>query len=418
MNMAMSNGNRRHGRGAASLARAAALALLVAGACAGADLDAAGLVNLLNTYEWFQLHDAVAAGAHPPLFVRGSLACIFNDVRRCERDMDRVVKSKAPERDVTIAHDLLTYMYVRAGRFGPALDHRRASMRLVHRTSKDGLTSLLEGLIEPPEMSVEAFHPSTIQCEPPGGVLVVPLTINGKQADFVLDTAADYPTATEPEAQRLGLRVSPGVCGRLDDASGKGVNARCAVADRLDLGGIRLRNVPFMVLPARAEIAWLRGAIGLQILLACRTVSWNEEGKLRLGYRAQGPKSKPNLYFDDLDLVVRTGYGNRDLAFVLDTGNGYVSRVSARFANEFPDVINASSERSKVVEVGAGDTATVDTVLFPNLTLGVGGIRATLPSVPVIPFGQPQHYGLLGYDVIRQAHTVSIDFERMTLTLQ
>jgi hypothetical protein len=36
----------------------------------------------------------------------------------------------------------------------------------------------------------------------------------------------------------------------------------------------------------------------------------------------------------------------------------------------------------------------------------------------VIPFGQPQHYGLLGYDVIRQAHTVSIDFERMTLTLQ
>jgi len=420
MNTAKGFVNGWHRQTGAWASRLAALAVLLAGACAGADREAPDLSKLLYTYEWFQLRDAVDAGAKPPLLVRGALACIHNDVPRCKKDLERFLESKASKTDMAEAHELLMSMYARAGNFGQALDHERATMRLMEKPlPKDWMSAVGEAFHESPGMSVEAFRPSTIQCAPPVNKLMVPMTVNGKPAEYILDTGADISVVSETEAQRLGLRVSAGSCGRLNESTAGGLDSRCAVAERVNLGGIHLKNVPFVVIP---DPNWfdfkLRGAIGVQILLACKSVSWNKEGMLRLGYRTHAPKSQPNLYCDELSLVVRTRYGNRDLAFRLDTGDEYVSEVSPRFAETFPDLIKASGEQSKIQHVGAGGIVNVDTLLLPDLTWEIGGMRVTLPSVPVMPFGKEQHYGLIGYDVIRQGREVSLDFERMTLTLQ
>ena len=386
-------GKRRNGGGGGWFARAAVLTVLLAGACAAADLDAPAMVKLLDTYEWFPLHDAIAAGAHPPLFVRGAMACIFNDTRHCQKDMEHFVRTKAPAFDIQRAHDLLTFLYARTGRFGPALEHRQAMRRhLENPPPVDELLSFFSAFHEFPEMSVAAFRPSTIQCERPVEKLEVPVTINGKPAKYILDTAADISFATESEAERLGLRFAARACGGAVDYSEKVLDARCAVADSLELGGIRLRNVPFLVVrrPDGPASLVFQGLIGLEPLLACKTVSWNKEGVLRLGYRDRPRAARANLYLDEMHLIVRTRYGNRDLAFVLDSGGGIGTRVYQRFAGEFRDVVNAAGKPERVVESGMGGDQDFDVPVLTDLALEVGGFRAVVPKAPLLPLGEGQ----------------------------
>ena len=60
-----------------------------------------------------------------------------------------------------------------------------------------------------------------------------------------------------------------------------------------------------------------------------------------------------------------------------------------------------------------------DIVSLPELQLQVGGFDTVLKPAQVFskPVGNDSRYGLLGMDLLTQAHTVKVDFRSMTVEL-
>ena len=136
-------------------------------------------------------------------------------------------------------------------------------------------------LNELPPMTVTAMRPSTLQIEPDSTFL--PLKLDGKEAEFFFDTGAGISVLGESEAKELGL-VAKTVDGKMGEASGQGVTGlRIALVADLVIGGLHLRNVPFIVIADTGE-PWnqfpqrRRGIIGLPVLLAMHTLRWTRKG--------------------------------------------------------------------------------------------------------------------------------------------
>jgi hypothetical protein len=74
----------------------------------------------------------------------------------------------------------------------------------------------------------------------------------------------------------------------IGDVGGKGVaSLKFTVVDRMELGRIHLRNVAFLVVSDEPDAfsslpPGYRGAIGIQVLVACRTRYWNSDGTVQL----------------------------------------------------------------------------------------------------------------------------------------
>src|SRR5690348_4058602 len=88
--------------------------------CISADGDDASLKSLYDGHRWFELRDSIEkAGASA--FYQGAVACAFNDLRRCDRQL-RAVFNSAPRSDEAVeAHRILASAYFTHGKYKKAL---------------------------------------------------------------------------------------------------------------------------------------------------------------------------------------------------------------------------------------------------------------------------------------------------------
>jgi hypothetical protein len=66
--------------------------------CSIAADGGADLQSLYDKHQWFRLRDAVQGAAAPPFF-QAAVACVFNDLEGCERDIQRYLESSPPAKD-------------------------------------------------------------------------------------------------------------------------------------------------------------------------------------------------------------------------------------------------------------------------------------------------------------------------------
>jgi predicted aspartyl protease len=116
-----------------------------------------------------------------------------------------------------------------------------------------------------------------------GSRVSVPLTINGKPVNLVVDTGAGMSSLTGPAATELGLRLRSSEAARLVDKDGAAVR-RYYLADRFQLGPLVAKGIPFL---QQADIgdAQVGGAIGPD-LMARYDVEMDFSGQ-RLNYFSQ-----------------------------------------------------------------------------------------------------------------------------------
>jgi hypothetical protein len=327
--------------------------------------------------------------------------------------------------DAIEAHEMLGYLYARAGRYRDVVEHFDAMLRIKRdRPDVKNMRSMYAAFSHYPDQSVEKYQATTISAEVGKDGIALPYSIHGKKVRWALDTDLSVSLMSESEAHFLGVTIE-GPPVRAVDTDANITSVRTAVVDELTIGNVKFHSVAFLVLPDTQlptdELSTgNRGLVGLPVALALQAIGWKSDGTFEIGLSPRPPASTVgNLFFDGFSPVVRVNFEGQSLDFILDTGNQAGTELWSRFAEDFAVFIKQRGRRGEQTLTGIAGSNDRETTVLPEIRLRVGGLEASLRPVQVFskPVGDDFHHGLLGLDVLSQAREVRIDFRSMTLQL-
>lgn len=387
----------------------------------------AELKSLYEAHQWFKLRDAVQA-KRTSAFYRGVVASAFNDVKQAEKNLKSFIKSAPEPEQVSDARALLIYIYQRAGHYRQAFSEiERALAVEPDDAGLKNARALFGALSQYPEQTVVERRFSRIRYSMKGGNMFIPVGVNLKSANYVVDTGANFSLISEAEAKRLGLTIHESGGSRMGDAAGASVDVRIAVADLLTVGRIRLRHVSFFVVrddqqPFIDLPSGERGVLGLPVLLAFQTLRWKQEGTFEVGFAPgsrKGPKA--NICFEGANLIIEGEFRQSKINVFLDTG-ATRTRVLPLFAKEFAGFINEFGRKGSDRVTGVGSSVEVDVITLPELALRINGFDAVLRPAQVLlkdtTSDSRRWHVWSGLDLLNQARVVTLDLKSMRLALE
>jgi predicted aspartyl protease len=324
------------------------------------------------------------------------------------------------------ARELLLGMAFRSGRYQDAL--LQAQQILAIKPDAKDVTDILPTLkVLAPfvRQTVVSRGASMVGFELVDQNLVLPVAIDGRAANYILDNGFSLSGMSESEAKRLKLSVHT-VSTEIDTASGAAVNVRIAVVHDLVLGRVHLRNVAFYVLPDdqppfKDRAPGHRGILGLPVVLALEHFAWQPaSGTFRIFASAsQGPAPGANLAFDGSNVFTELIFRGRAIDVNLDTG-AQNTVLYPSFAKQFPDLQEHSTTEEHRV-IGVGGSASMKSFTLPSLEFQLGGVDVALKPATVLleesNSTSAWFRGNLGMDLLNQARRVDVDFGSMTLSL-
>jgi len=377
---------------------------------------------LYRTHQWFELRRSVTSQS--PVLIQAAVAAAFNHPERAESLLRSIIRSQPRSEMADEAYHLIVVMEARSGQYS-RFNRTYAEWSAAFPNSP-GVREAREGLDKfrgRPDQANGARRRSTLRHE--RGSYSVPVTINGKTDDFLIDTGAGQSVLTDREAKKFGLTFLPGSAPSMD-SSGTGFSSRTAIAREVIIGAMRFRSVSFEVLPADGPFRDVEaGIVGMPIQLALGSIRWLKDGIVEIGATTPPSGSSPNLVFDPDPsrlLIEAEVLGKRVLA-TLDTGAN-TTDLNANFADLFPDVLSRDGKRGRQDITGAGGTQTFDSFELPELTFSIGQSRPSLrPAIVTLQRlllmgGGDCCIGNAGQDLLTQGLGFSIDFSTMTLTIQ
>jgi hypothetical protein len=359
------------------------------------------------------------------------LASALNALNRSSAEpmLEEIIRSQPASKDARGAHMLLSRIYLRTGRYHRMIANldewaRRFPGDADLREEKTdveqfrGLPDQVNGPVRTSELTHEGADDFS-----------APLSIDGKPANYLLDTGAWISVMTEQEAKRLGLEIRAG-SGVLADASGKGVRIRTAVADEVTVGAMSFRQVSFAILPDvepwRSMPEGRGGIIGIPVLLAMECIRWQRSGSWELGCQSDIEVTPRNMVFFENHLLARPRVPGpvftTPVFTKLDTG-AETTDLNSNFALQFKQLIERDGKKGTIEATGVGGTSVFESVTLPELAVDIGETRTTLRPAHVTLQKNPALggrccVGNLGLDLLRQTGDLTIDFRTMRLRLR
>jgi hypothetical protein len=377
--------------------------------------------QLYEEERWFELREAIRGAKATPL-LEGAVASAFNDARAAERLLTEAIRVAPDVAAANEARSKLTMLYLRMGRSSDAGRQIDAIVKTEPRSDIQNVRAVFGAHADRPNFQVSSQRTATIRCEVDRRGVHVPLTVNGKEVTWLLDTGANVTVISDAEAALVGIPQAADV--KLNDLAGGTAAARSAIAARLTIGGTRMQDMPLLVLPqSQAPFndlpAGRRGILGLPAILALQSIRWTSRGGCQTGFPSTS-SDESNLVFNNLFPLTRVGFGTAQLTFVLDTGNQDGTQLWERFGRDFAPLVAERGTKGvkRVTQVGGATDHEV--AVLPEIALRVGGQDAWLRPANVFsrPVGDDRRHGNLGMDILSQATEVSIDFRSMVLTLR
>ncbi len=381
------------------------------------------LKMLYNQHQWFALRDATK-GKATPLLYQGAVAAAFNQNEEAERYLAEIIKRNPASDDAEEAHEILSKLYARSGRYKDAL-YQLDELRRVrpNRADVENVRTLFAAWSKYPDQSIPKATPARVRADVRKDGVKLPVVIHGKTAHWLFDTGFNFCMMSESEAKTLGISIDE-ASSKVSDSAGGTTTMRTAVVDEMAVGSFHLRNVAFLIMPDEQEPMsdWQpgeRGIIGLPVALAFQSFSWRSDGIFEIRPETRKQPAHRNLCLDGLSAIVRVNFEGKPLDFAFDTGDQAGTQLWQRFADDFPALLaeRGSKGNQKVDQVGGANDR--PTTVLPEVTLQVGGLDTTLRPAQVFskPAGDEFHHGLLGMDVLSQAREVRVDFGSMKLEL-
>jgi predicted aspartyl protease/Tfp pilus assembly protein PilF len=250
--------------------------------------------------------------------------------------------------------------------------------------------------------------------------IIVRAKVNGSNAqDFVVDTGAESTVITRPTLQRLGITpVTYTLSAGVGDIGLRGL--QLARIDSLELGTLKLRNVPCLVkspplrdVPTRETESLSPLALGFSMTIDYKT------HKLTFGKHLPIEPSDLELPLRLYRLATVRGVvsGGHAVSFVVDTG-GEVISISHSTAN----AIGKTDVRRIPLKVWGTSGWEKDAFLLPGVDLAFNTIQYTNFPVVVLNLDAPsvllgfQLGGIVGAQFLKN-YRVGIDLEHSVLRL-
>jgi len=373
-------------------------------------------------HDWVGINQEAAGSSG--LLCQGVADIALDRSTQGRRILLQVIKS-APRSDSAFeAHEALSTLYERTGQVRKAA--RETSSLLALHPGDKGLVndrSVFAALARFPDMTVAHLRPVSFPRAATQGSLNIPFTVNGKSATFYVDTGCNLSVISDDEARALGLTIIP-VSSTLQDIGGLTSPVQVTEIEELTIGPIRLRHVPFLVMPAaQSPFKELpkdsQGLFGIQVAIALQSIRLDANGQLDLAFPNERSAHAPHFTFSDLGSVLHLRYRARLVPFTFDTGAAHTMLYLA-FARDFPETVSLGAKTNHDVR-GFGGTAHIDSIVLPSWTIDLGGRTATIPSMPVLlektTDASEWAAGNLGIDMIQQVTPFTIDFRNMQLIL-
>jgi predicted aspartyl protease len=384
-----------------------------------------GLKSLYERHHWFALRDATTR-SDAPAFYRAAVEAAFEERTPAEKDLSSIIAGAPHSTDAYEAQELLATFYFRHGEYKQGLLHLQAMLKEKPGAEDVKNAIALYTAMGQVDQSVVAVNSSTVQMLRGEGNLYLPVNINGKNASYAFDTGANYNGISESEAVRLGMSLVD-VSSQIEDSSGHQLGLRVAIAKDLRIGGLHLRNVAFCVFPdSQPPFNELpqqkRGLIGIQALLAMRTVRWSSDGTFALGFPSEAfHLQTTNLSFEQLFPVTRGYFRGKGIDMTVDSG-AQRTVLSPPFASAFSHVLTPLSKPETYELTGIGGSTSYASLLVPSLDLQIGGHTVTLTNAHVLTQESSNESkwadGNLGIDLLNEANSTTFDFGAMKLTLR
>ena len=256
------------------------------------------------------------------------------------------------------------------------------------------------------------------------GLPRIDISVNGQAQEAVFDTGAALSVLSTETARRLGVRII-----ETETRIGNGVEgtvaARVGIAERVEIAGTVLVNVPFLIiddsqltfpLPGGYDI---KAIIGMPVMRALGRMRLETgAGRMTVLPPASAPGGPPNLHASSNMVFVDVGIDGRSFPLLLDTGANQTS-LTALYAEAVPAAV-AGLESRVAATASAGGSRQDRVASWANAPISVAGRSLRLPTLPVALRGEgppPRFYGTLGSNALRAFESYTLDFAAMRLEL-
>jgi Aspartyl protease len=396
--------------------------------CTSISLGAASpeeLHRLYKDHQWFKLIAAVRQGG-TPLFFRGAVDCALDKTEPCIREMTGVINAGKGGDQEYEAHSILAGFYLRKGEYAQSLAETELILK-IRPNDSDAQSNIafLKAASTFPGQKILSGAAAHVPWTYPTKSLTIPVTINGKRANYFLDTGANVSTLSDADAQRLGLEVHEATV-RVNGASGAAATFKVASSKHVSIGNFELENVLFLVFPANQppfndKPSLQQGIVGLPILIATKHIRWNRNGFDIVADRMQDSSPTPNLVMDQGYAIANATFQNRSLSFLLDSGSIWTF-MYPRFAHDYMNYVKAHGTRTTKQLQGFGGQANVAAWRLAELPIEIGGTTDNLHQIDALldytDENSHNYDGCLGLDVMLNRDMVDFNFERMQIVVR
>lgn len=404
------------------------------GGAAAAALDVEALGRLYRARGYFTLRERLGdpGAAEPPevRVLRAAAAHSFNEPERSNAILEAVLAGSVVVSD-SLRYEAQRLRFRNLLRLQRYRDARRVLSELLADTPAfvdssrvtdfRNMVRFTESLADVPPQRVVSRAPTTLSRLERGRVEVA---IGDSVRHYAIDTGANFSVLIRSEAEALGLDVRPaGV--EVGTSTDVVVTADVAVAERVALGGIELRDVVFLVLPD-AMFTFpgftIRGILGFPVLEALGELRFRRDGPIEVP--AEVPdREVDNLALHQLTPLVRVGYDGDDLVCQFDTGADETD-FHEPFYRRYRTRIEATGTPDTVRVGGAGGIRELPGYRMTDVPLRLGDAVVTLPEAHVhtrVLTEDDEDNVLdcrLGLDVLANFAEYVINFRSMSLLLR
>lgn len=286
------------------------------------------------------------------------------------------------------------------------------------RVEAQNVLSVASALAAAPKQEVVARRAAvTSTLKDAAGLTRAPILVNGHRIAAILDTGANLSTISASAAQQLGIRML-GTTGSVGSATRAAVRTRFGVADRLEIAGVTLENVAFLVvddeqLKVPIPNYRLDLIVGFPVFRALGRVTFGRDRTFSVGARSlTGSLARHNLHFSGNSPTVMARLNGIAVPLHLDTG-APASSLTARFGRLHPAILS-DLDKDKVRSASAGGTIEQHVLIWRDVSVEIAGAEARLPQIPIVDQQsaniQDRWFGVLGQDILQSFPAYTIDF--------